>query len=198
LAVAVRLAFAGNMGLFYASTFRSAGARAERHRFVLISAAAYFINLISKSSGFGGLALYLNEGARNGDAPMKTTAAYMAAYVLSYVAYICILISALALLYARGSLTATESAAAGVVLLIVLCGGSLIYAGLRSEAALSRLLQGAVAPINGVGLCLLHRRLIDQKSSTATRTTSLLRSTLCWVGGACSHFLLLTPWALSS
>src|SRR6266540_6743155 len=160
----VRGLFTVNMGLCYASTFRAAGLKADRPRFVLISWAGNFLNQVTKSSGFGGLPLFLREGARNGDGSLKVTAAYMAGYALSYVAYLAILVLALVLLYTRGSLTTTEAIASGVLFAFIFSVTSLLVAGFRSETTLYSFAWTALKPLNAIGSLLLKRPLVAKSS----------------------------------
>jgi len=156
----VQAVFVVNFGLFYATTFRATGLPAPVRRFVLVSAASHFVNLVSKTSGFGGLALYLREGARTSQPPLKISAAYMAAYGLGYAAFLGILIVSVVLLYARGSLTRIEAVAATGLFVLVIVVSSVLATGLRSEAALERLFLAAVAPLNWLGRRLLGRDLV--------------------------------------
>ena len=137
-----------NLAEFYRSIFRAGGLTAGPLRFVLISSASHFINLVSKTSGFGGLALYLGEARRQGDSVARVGAAYLAAYVLGYVAYLSVLISALVLLYLRGALTTVEITASSIILVIVAAIASLLVIGLRSERALQAMLLLAVGLVN--------------------------------------------------
>ncbi|HLF78038.1 MAG TPA: lysylphosphatidylglycerol synthase transmembrane domain-containing protein [Dehalococcoidia bacterium] len=156
----VEVIFILNMGLFYTSTFQASGVPASAWRFTLVSAAAYFVNLVSKTSGFGGLTLYLREGRRHGDPPLKTTAAYMAAYALGYAAFLALLVISLILLYVEGSLTRLDVAASAVLFCLVVAVSTVLMAGLRSEASLERLFLLAIAPVNLVGRRVVGKEVI--------------------------------------
>lgn len=150
LVVLVELTFVLNMGLFYASTFRASGVPAEFFRFTLVSAAAHFVNLVSKTSGFGGLGLYLREGSKHDSPAARVVAAYMAAYVLGYASFLALLLISLGLLYVHGSLTRTEVAAAAVTFAMVLTVSALLMAGLRSVAFLESVVSRTVAFLNSI------------------------------------------------
>lgn len=148
-----------NMGLFYTATFRASNVHASAPRFVLVSAGAHFVNLVSKSSGFGGLALYLNEGRCHGDSSANVTGAYVAAYVLSYAGFLVTLILALALLQLRGSLTLVEKASSGVLFLIVITIVAASVAGLRNRRSLAQVCRRLTAIPNWAGKQFLRRPL---------------------------------------
>jgi glycosyltransferase 2 family protein len=156
----LEIVFIVSMGLFYVSTFRASGVYPNALRFTLVSSAGHFVNLVSKTSGFGGLALYLEEGRRNGHPAVKTTAAYLAAYALSYAAFLAVLVISLILLYVDGSLTNLELVASAALFILIVVISTVIVAGLRSEAALVRVFLVAVAPINLLGRRILGRDLV--------------------------------------
>ncbi len=164
----VEVVFILNMGMFYASTFRASGVEANVFRFTLVAAAGHFLNLVSKTSGFAGLTLYIREGNRNRQPALKTTLAYMAAYALGYAAFLGILVISLVLLYADGKLTTLElgAAAALSVLVVIVC--AVLIAGLRSEASLERLFLLAVAPVNRLGRRVIGRNLVAEEGLRRT------------------------------
>lgn len=167
-AAGIELAFVVNLALFYRSTFRASRVRAEHGRFFLLTSAAHFVNIISKSGGLGGIALYLQEGRRSGESSARITAAYLAAYVLGYVAYFAVLIAALVLLYVRGSLQTAEVAASIVILAIVVVSVIVMATGLRSKATLERLYLLAARPVNLVARPLRRPPFIDRETAAET------------------------------
>jgi uncharacterized protein (TIRG00374 family) len=158
--VLLEVLFVLNLGLFYASTFRASGVRASVLRFILVSSGAHFVNLVSKSSGFGGLALFLKESNRQGESSLKTITAFMAAYALGYAAFLCVLVISIVLLFVRGSLTTMEVVASALLFILVIAVASLMTAGLRSEAALEQLLLTVISPINACSRWLFKRVIV--------------------------------------
>jgi uncharacterized protein (TIRG00374 family) len=190
----VEALFVINMGLFYASTFHAAGLHADRKRFIMISAAGHFINLVSKSSGFGGLALYLGEGRSHGDSPVKVTAAYMAAYALGYASFLAILIIALVMLYLRGSLTLTEEVASAILFVFIIMVSLLMLSGLRSERALARFLFALFTPVNFASRLIIKRRLLSARKVRAWAQE--LHETVHFMLQRRAHFLIPAVHAL--
>src|SRR4051794_27016255 len=78
----VQLVFILNMGYFYTNTFRAAGLKAAPRRFLLLTSASYFINLVSHTTGLAGLGIFMNEARRNGDPASRASAAYLIVYAL--------------------------------------------------------------------------------------------------------------------
>ena len=107
--------FVLNLTFFYVTTFWATGLRASVWRFVFITQASYFVNLVSKTGGIGGIAFYLQEAHRTGQPVARVSAAYMAAYVLGYAAFLVVLVAALILLYLQGSLTQAEVVASLII-----------------------------------------------------------------------------------
>jgi uncharacterized protein (TIRG00374 family) len=168
----VEALFVINLALFYTATFRASGVRADPRRFLLLTLASHFVNLVSKTGGLGGIAPYLQESRRTGDSPGRVSAAYMMAYALGYAAYFSVLGIALVLLYLRGSLKPVEVAASAVILCIIIGVGTAMATGLRSQEALERLYLRVARPLNIIAR--LFRRKPFVNDETAHKTTAEL------------------------
>ncbi len=165
LAATVEAAFVLNLALFYASSFRANRVRAATGRFLLLTSASHFVNLVSKTGGIGGIALYLREGRRTGESAARITAGYFTAYVLGYLAYFTVLIAALVLLYVRGSLSTAEAVAAGAIFAIVMALGGAAALGMRSEASLERMYGLATRPLNLAARMLRRPQVVDRAAA---------------------------------
>ena len=127
-AAGFQAAFLVNLGLYYQSSFAVLGLRAPFRRFALLGAGGYFVNLVSKTSGLGGVALYLSEGSRRGFQKGRTITAYMVTVVLGHVAYFVTLALALVLLYVSGTLKPIEAIAAAVMtVLLLIVFGAIVF-----------------------------------------------------------------------
>lgn len=186
--------FVVNLAMFYASTFRASRMHAGVRRFVLLTSASHFVNLVSKTGGLGGIALYLREARRTGDPPARVSAAYLTAYVLGYFAYFWVLVAALVLLYARGSLRPPEAAAAAIILAIIATAAVAIAAGLRSEASLERLYLLAGRPLNMAARLLRRPPIVHRE--TAHETVSELYEAVGHVRRHPVHYALPMAHAL--
>lgn len=162
IALAVEAALVVNVAMFYATTFRAAGMRARLPRFVLLTSASQFINLVSKSGGFGGVALFLREARRDGEGAARVTVAYLAAYALGYAAFIAVLLGALAFLYAHGALATPVVVAASAIMSIVVTLAAVAIVVARSELAARRALLAVAVPVNALARWLRHGTPLDR------------------------------------
>ena len=159
-------AFLANLALYYHSTFVATGLRAPLHRFVFLGISGYFVNLVSKTGGLGGVALYLNEGSRRGFASARVVTAYMVTVILGYVAFLSTLALALVLLYARGSLNAKEIAASGIIFGLLAVVFVVLLVGISSRSRLERLYRW-LAKLGNRVVGLLGRRPIADEGGMA-------------------------------
>ncbi len=165
LAAAVELLFLVNLGFFYANTFRASGISAGAGRYVLLSSASNFVNLVSKTGGLGGIALFLEEGRRRREPAARVTAAYMTVYALGYGAYVLTLAVALGLLYLRGSLQPVELVASGIMLTLIIGIAVGVAMSLRNRALLERLFMVASRPPNVLARLLGRRPFVERPSA---------------------------------
>ncbi|MGA2286395.1 MAG: lysylphosphatidylglycerol synthase transmembrane domain-containing protein [Dehalococcoidia bacterium] len=164
-AAAVEVLFVLNLTLFYATTFWATGLRASVRRFVFITQASYFVNLVSKTGGIGGIAFYLQEARWSRQSAARVSAAYMAAYVLGYAAFVVVLIVALILLYLQGSLTEAEVIASLIITVIIVVVGAVPVAALSSRRALQRMYLLGARAANGVASRLGREEVVDLDST---------------------------------
>ncbi len=148
LAAAVfQAVFIVNLAFFYKSAFAVLGLEAPLSRFTLLGAGGYFVNLVSKTSGLGGMALYLNEGSSRGFKRGRTVTAYMVTVILGHIAFFAALSLAFALLYTSGKLRPAELAAAGVTTVLLLA----VLAVLAYVATDRRRLEAASGFVHRLG-----------------------------------------------
>jgi uncharacterized protein (TIRG00374 family) len=152
----VEVLFVLNLTFFYVTTFWATDLRASPWRFVFITQASYFVNLVSKTAGIGGIAFYLREARRTEQPVARVSAAYMAAYILGYAAFFVVLTAALITLYLQGSLTRAEVIASLIIAGIIVAVGAVPVAAISSRRMLQRVYLLAVRPLNEAAR-LLHR-----------------------------------------
>lgn len=168
---AVQAVFVLNLALFYLTTFRATGVmKRSLPRFVLLTSAAHFVNMVSKTGGLGGITLYLREARHGDDNAARVSLAYLVAYALGYIAWFATLVIALVLLYLHGSLTRVEVIASAVILAIVLAVGGTVITGLRSRDSLARLFLLAARPLNAVARLLRRDPFVRPESVNETAT----------------------------
>lgn len=157
--------FIANMALFYTSTFRASQVPARFGRFILLTSASYFVNLVSKTGGMGGIALYLREARRYGHSAARVSAAYLMVFALGYAAYFVVLVASLVLLYLSGSLTRAEEAASGLIISVILGGAFVIATAVRSQRSLEKLYLLAATPVNVMARLVRRALIVDRASA---------------------------------
>lgn len=149
-AAIVEAAYLLNQGLFMALTFRAARLPAPIRRFIPLALASHFVNLVSKTGGMGGIALYTRESRSATYSAHEASAAYLMQHFLGYAAYFFALVTTLALLYVRGSLKPVEVVASAVVIAITVGLAVAGWLAVRRADRLERIILVAAAPVNAV------------------------------------------------
>lgn len=150
IAVAVETVYVLALALFMMHTFRAAGLPARLRRFLPLSLASHFVNVVSKTGGVAGIALYARESRGQTYSAQESSVAYLMRHFLGYVAYFVVLAATLVLLYVHGSLHMVEVIGAVVVISLgagVVCGGWFVA---RQPSRLERLMLLGGAPVNAV------------------------------------------------
>jgi phosphatidylglycerol lysyltransferase len=160
-AVAIQGLFVLNLARFFVTAFRATGLRARTPRFVLLTSASYLINLVSKTSGLGGLTIYVREAMRNKDPVGRVSAAYLVTYIFGYAVFYLALLLALAFLMVRGSLNAAEATAAGVIAVAGLTFALLLVAAMRSADAFEGFLLWMTRGVNRAARLVGRAELIS-------------------------------------
>ena len=156
-ALLVQALFVLNLARFFVTSFHATGLKARTPRFVLLTSASYLVNLVSKTSGLGGLAIYIREAERNRDPVGRVSAAYLVTYIFGYAVFYLVLLLAIVAIALRGSLTAAEATAAAVTLSVGLVLGGLLIAALRSADAFEGFLLFLMRTVNRLAKLLLRR-----------------------------------------
>ena len=138
------------LALFMTHTFRAAGLPARLQRFLPLSLASHFLNVISKSGGLAGIALYARESRGEKYRRSNRVSAYLVQHFLGYLAYFAVLTATLVLLYLHGSLHATEVIASVVVVSFAAAVVALGWYVVRSADRLAWLMLFVGVPINGL------------------------------------------------
>jgi glycosyltransferase 2 family protein len=164
-AAVVEVLFVLNLTFFSVTTFWATGLRASVWRFVFIAQASYFVNLVSKTGGIGGIAFYIREAHRTDQPVARVSAAYIAAYVLGYAAFLVVLVAALILLYLQGSLTQAEIIASLVITAIIVVAGAVPVAAISSRRALEVIYRLTATPLNRLAEFLRRPPIVDMESA---------------------------------
>jgi uncharacterized protein (TIRG00374 family) len=130
------LALFSNYGVLYAATYRAMGLALPFWVAVRLATAAYFLNLVSKSGGLGGLVVFLRDARFRGQPRGHVISAYMLAALLGHVAFGLMLAVTLVIVWVDGHITIPEMAASAAYGLYFLVYVSLIVTAARSRSTL--------------------------------------------------------------
>jgi uncharacterized membrane protein YbhN (UPF0104 family) len=75
IAVFVEAIWLINIAASYKSIFQATGIEEKMEKLVLLSSAAYFINVIAPTAGMSGIAIFVSEAKRRGYSPARVTVA---------------------------------------------------------------------------------------------------------------------------
>ena len=149
-------------GLTYQSLYHILGTDAGVRRFTLLSAAANFVNIVAPSAGMSGMAVFISNANRNGQSPGKATVVSMLYVFLDYIAFLCVLTLGLFILFRRNDLHTTEIIASGVILIIAIALGFLLYLGSRSAELLGNALAAMAQFVNRIVRPFIHREYLSE------------------------------------
>ena len=149
-------------GLTYLSIFRLLGLHGTVLKLSLLATAANFVNIVAPSGGMGGVAVFITDANRNGQAPGKALVATVLYLFLDYIAFICVLTLGLIVLFRRNNLDLGEIAASAIMLCIAAGLGFLLYLGSRSANLLGNTLARMARLINRAAKPFIHREYLSE------------------------------------
>lgn len=148
LALGVQAIWMLNFAATIRSVYRPLGLDETLERLFLMVSAANFVNIIAPSAGVGGLAVFISEARRRGQSPARVTIAGGLVVFFDYIGFLSVLSLGLIVLFRRNHLTTTELTASGVLVIVALIMGVLIYLGMHSEHAMGSMLAWMARQIN--------------------------------------------------
>lgn len=145
----VAVFLAGQVGM-YASTRRAVGLESSWHGLVVPSLAAGALNIVSKSGGMGGLAVFLAEAKRRGEPTGTVATAYTGVVAVSHATFALTLAAVFGLVWLDGSVTRVEVAAGAVFGVYLAVQAAILGAAVWSRAAVRRVYWLAGAGVHGL------------------------------------------------
>ena len=161
IALCVQLVWFFILGQTFQSIYRLLGLKENMFRLTLVAIAANFINVIAPTAGAGGVALFIADGKARGHSSGKVTAAGAISLFFDYLAFLCILILGLIVLFRRKNLDAGEMLASLLILIITLALASILYLGSRSAEKLAGFLGKLGQVVNRAARPVMHRELLN-------------------------------------
>jgi uncharacterized protein (TIRG00374 family) len=163
LAIALHFAWMVNLAASYRAIYRLLGLKERIERLLLLSAAAYFVNIVAPTAGMGGMAVFVADSRERRQPTGRVTTAVALSVLYDYAGFLVVLALGLMVLIRRDRLGAAEITASLVLIAIALGLGSLIYLGLRSGERLGNALARLGGLVNKVLRPLLRRDYLDLK-----------------------------------
>lgn len=174
LAVLLASALVGILcvGLVYCSSLRAADAGVSSRDAAALGVAAYALNLVVKSSGLAGLALFVRYVRARGLAQGPVVAGYLVATFLNHVAFAAVLVAAIAALVVHGRFTPIDALASGVFVLYLAAQLIAVYVAVHRPTAIRRL-YGAFDRLVARWRFLLRRAQPDARSDRGREAEEL-------------------------
>lgn len=160
LGVLLALALVGVacVGLLYRSALRAARAQVSGGDGVALGIAAYAVNLVVKSSGLAGVAVFLRHARSRRVAEGPVVAGYVTATFLNHFAFAAVLIAAIGALVVHGRFTALDAVATAVFAGYLTVHVIAAWAALRRPGFLRRIYAA------GARLAAFARRVVSRTS----------------------------------
>ncbi|MGD9892491.1 MAG: YbhN family protein [Dehalococcoidia bacterium] len=154
----------GWMFLFGASFWAgliAAGVRLPFRGAMVASWACNFLNMVVKSGGMSGLAVFIRAAGRRGYRASRVTLGYLLTLALGYAAFLVVLGIALVLLSRQGGLRRLELAASSSLALLIFAALAGLFLAVRSQHGVRRSYNLLAAVVNWISRPLLRRSLLD-------------------------------------
>lgn len=164
LAVGVESVWMISIAAAYRAIYRSMGLDESIPKLLLLSMASSFVNVVAPSGvGMGGMAVMISDASRKGFSSARVTVSGLLVVLLDYVSFLCVLAAGFLVLIRRDDLDSTELVAS--IFLLALATGLivLVYLGMHSPDALSRVVVQVTRLVNRLMKPLLHRELLSER-----------------------------------
>jgi uncharacterized membrane protein YbhN (UPF0104 family) len=148
-------------GATFWAGLRAVDVRLPLGRSIVVAWACNFVNMVVKSGGMGGMALFLRAAGRRGYSGSRTTLGYLLTLAAGYAAFFLVLAAALALLWLEGNARRAEVAASAgtvMVLLALMVGVVLVV---RSPARVRGTYRRIAALVNGAAAIVGRGPVLD-------------------------------------
>lgn len=162
IALMVQFGWFAVTGLTFRSLYLLLGMDDSVYKLSLMSAAATFVNTIAPSAGVSGVAIFISNANRGGRSVGKATVVSMLYILLDYIAFLCVLMLGLIVLFRRNDLGPTEIVASVIIFATAAALGFLLYLGSRSAQALGNVLAWMAQFVNRVMKPFLHHDYLSE------------------------------------
>ena len=161
VAAAAQAAWLAAFGAMFWGSYRAVEAPLSFPRTLPISWAANFLNMVVKSGGMSGMALFLRAAARRGHSGSRATLGYLVTIALGYVEFLLLLAATLVVLWLDGDLRRYELAASSVTFIFLLSAIAGAVVVVQSEDRVRRTYGALAAAVNALAMLLRRGPLMD-------------------------------------
>jgi len=163
IALCVEFVWFVNIAASYKKIYTALGLNESIPKLIILSAAAFFINIVAPSAGMGGMAIFISEAKKSGNSPGKVTVAGVLYVLFDYLGILCLLILGLFVLFRRNNLNIPEIVASAILLGIALGMVFLMYLGMRSSEKLGNTLAWLARGVNRIFNPFIRRDYLSEK-----------------------------------
>lgn len=139
VALVLSVALLAVHGLARRAALHIFGVSLTMRRALVAGAVAHSLNIVAKSGGMAGSAVYRKEARRGGRPPGLATGGYILAVVLGDLSFAVVLLASLGVLISGGRFTFSDAAATGVFVVYLAIITSAVIASTRSRTAIRSL-----------------------------------------------------------
>jgi glycosyltransferase 2 family protein len=161
-ALIMELIWMYNSAVKYGVLYRLMGLEEKPTHLVLVATAANFVNIIAPTAGIGGMAVFLDDARKRDHSTGRVTVVGFLYILFDYLAFLLVLALGLIVLFRRNNLNAGELTASGLLVLVALGLGGLLYLGYRSAEQLGKALAWLARLINRIVHPFLRREYLKE------------------------------------
>jgi glycosyltransferase 2 family protein len=162
LAVAVQAAWLLNQAAQYQAVFRALNVERPMKTLVPLVLASNFLNVVAPSAGLSGIAVFVDDARRRKLSTARVTLAGALYTLIDYIAFCIVLALGLIVLFRRNNLSAIEIIPSAIMFCAVIVLSAIVALGMRSSAALERVLVAGARAVNWVVRPIIQRGYLSE------------------------------------
>jgi len=162
IALVIESAWLLNMGASYLAIYRTLGIEEKVQNTLLMSTAAYFLNVVAPSVGMSGAAVFITEARRRKYSPARAAIAGTLYLLFDLLGFIVVLALGLIVLFRRNHLTIVEITASGIIVIVAAVLTVLLFLGMKSAQSLGRALAWMSRQVNRIVRPFIHRDYLPE------------------------------------
>ena len=132
LGILLQMTWLLNIAASYRAIYRALNVEEDIKYLTLQATAANFVNVVTPTSGVGGLTFFVADGMKRGHSPARATLAGALFVLFEYAGFLCVMAIGIIVLIRRNNLSFPEVGASVFLLTLTLLLGFLLYQGMKS------------------------------------------------------------------